>query len=121
MPPANVPEGFQLGVTSVAGATDPTVLGTATCTVAGGAFTCDYRDASAPAVPQGGLLVQASSLLTATETDFPGNTVVSPVTIPATLPATGSTDARPMGVLALLLVPIGAGLVLATRRRSRPA
>jgi hypothetical protein len=183
VPPVNVPDGFQLTVTSVVSAADPTVLGTATCTVTGGAFTCDYRDAAAPAVPQGGLLVNASSLLTVTETAFPGNTVditfpvgvssrfvncpaaggpclftitntppppptttttTTPTTAPSssttspliapptqeptsifppttatpgTLPATGSSDARPMMLLALVLVPMGAGLVLITRRR----
>jgi hypothetical protein len=132
-------------------------------------------------VAQGGLLVDAASILTVTETAFPGNTVditfpvgvssryvncpaaggpclftitntpppppttttttappssttspsIAPptqeptsilppttATIPATLPATGSSDARPMLLLALLLVPVGAGLVLLTRRRA---
>jgi hypothetical protein len=185
VPPANVPPGFQLTVTSVVSAADPTVLGTATCTVAGGALSCDYRDAATPSVPQAGLLVNAASVLTVTETAFPGNTVdvsfpvgvtsrfvncpaaggpclftitntppapppttappttapalpttpptsaqpiiappagaptsVLPVTLPPTLPATGSTDARPLVLLALVLVPLGAGLVLVTRKRA---
>jgi hypothetical protein len=181
VPPVNVPAGFQLTASSAVSPTDPTVLGTATCTAAGGAFTCDYRDAATPAVPQGGLLVNASSHLTVTETAFPGNTAdirfpvgvssryvncpaaggpclftitntpppppttttvlppttappstttapsvappteeptsIRPVTIPATLPATGAPNATPMLLLALVLVPLGAALVLATRRR----
>jgi LPXTG-motif cell wall-anchored protein len=70
-----VPPGFVLTVTSTVSQTDLTVIGTATCGVAGGAFTCNYADASAPGVPQGGLLVNADSLLNVTETGFPGNTV----------------------------------------------
>jgi hypothetical protein len=74
-PPSNVPAGFQLTVTSSTSATDPTVLTTATCTVVSSAFICDYRDAANPGQPQGGLLVNNESLLTVTETGFPGNTV----------------------------------------------
>ncbi len=36
----------------------------------------------------------------------------------STLPATGSSDTQPLLLLALLLVPVGAGLVLPTRRRA---
>jgi hypothetical protein len=79
-PPSNVPPGFQLTVTSSVSQTNATVIGTATCTVANGAFGCNYEDASAPGVPQGGLLVNADSLLTVTETGFPGNT--SDITFP---------------------------------------
>ncbi len=186
VPPVNVPAGFLLTVSSSASATDPAVLGTATCAVSAGAFSCDYRDAADPAVPQGGLLVNASSLLTVTETGFPGNTVdvtfpvgvssrfvncpaaggaclftltntpppppttptteppvtsvppttatpptgtptsvppntlpvVAPETLPATLPATGSSDTKPVLLFGLVLVPLGAVLVLATRRRA---
>ena len=74
-PPVNVPPDFLLTVTSSASDVDPTVIGTATCNVSGGVFTCSYIDAAAPGVPQGGLLVDTNSLLTVTETGFPGNTV----------------------------------------------
>ncbi|HEY1280681.1 MAG TPA: hypothetical protein VGF22_13475 [Acidimicrobiales bacterium] len=74
-PPVNVPPEFLLTVTSSVSQTDATVLSTATCNVSGGVFTCSYVDAAAPGVPQGGLLVTDNSLLTVTETGFPGNTV----------------------------------------------
>jgi hypothetical protein len=74
-PPTNVPAAFLLTVTSLASADDSTVLGTAICNVSGGVFTCDYRDQTDPTVPQPGLVVNASSVLTVTETGFPGNTV----------------------------------------------
>ncbi len=75
VPPVNVPPGFVLTVTSSLSQTNLTVISTATCSVANGAFTCNYADINAPNVPQGGLLVTPDSLLTVTETDFPGNTV----------------------------------------------
>jgi hypothetical protein len=74
-PPVNVPPEFLLTVTSSASDVDPTVIGTATCNVSGGVFTCSYIDTAAPGVPQGGLLVDTNTLLTVTETGFPGNTV----------------------------------------------
>ena len=74
-PPVNVPPGFLLTVTSSTSQTDATVIGTATCNVSGGVFTCSYVDTAAPGVPQGGLLVNADSLLTVTESGFDGNTV----------------------------------------------
>jgi hypothetical protein len=174
-PPVNVPPGFQLVVTSSVSQTDATVLSTATCTVTAGAFSCDYRDAATPAVPQGGLLVNPDSLLTVTETGFPGNSVditipvgmssrfvhcqnlsgpcvltitntppppppttVPPTTTPTTpttppppdstvpttspitvtLPPTGSSGTSPMTIIGLLLIPLGGGLVLLTRRRA---
>jgi LPXTG-motif cell wall-anchored protein len=75
VPPVNVPPEFLLTVTSSVSDTDPTVISTATCNVAGGVFTCDYRDTSDPSVPQGGLLVNNNSLLNVMETGFDGNTV----------------------------------------------
>jgi len=93
-PPVNLPPGFALTVTSSVSDVNAAVLGTAKCSDSGGTFTCTYEDASAPGVPQGGLLVNPDSLLTVTETDFPGNTV--DVTFPVdmaskyiTCPATG--------------------------------
>jgi hypothetical protein len=74
-PPTNVPPDFLLTVTSSASDTDPTVIGTATCDVVSGLFTCDYRDAADPSVAQGGLIVNANSLLNVVETGFPGNTI----------------------------------------------
>ena len=74
-PPTNVPPEFLLTVTSSNSKTDPTVISTATCNVSGGVFTCSYVDTASPGVPQGGLLVNVDSLLTVTETGFPGNTV----------------------------------------------
>ena len=74
-PPSYVPPEFTLTVTSVVSATDSTGLGTAVCTVVSGQFGCDYRDQADPAVPQTGLLVATTSLLTVQETGFPGNTV----------------------------------------------
>jgi LPXTG-motif cell wall-anchored protein len=178
VPPANLPAGFQLTVTSSVSQGDPTVLSTATCALSGGTFSCDYVDAAAPGVPQGGLLVNANSLLTVSETTFPGNTVdvtfpvglssefvtclpnggacqftitntppppppdttttpttvppanttiappptttptTSPLSIPNTLPATGSSDSTPLVLFGLILVPVGAALVAVTRRRA---
>jgi hypothetical protein len=175
VPPSNVPPDFQLVVTSSVSQTNSNTLGTATCGVANGAFTCSYIDANAPGQQQGGLLVTADSLLTVTETGFPGNTVditfpvgmssqyvacqsptgpclftitntpppapttttttvpVIQTTIPnsptspptsfpdipdSTLPATGSSGTRPLLLLALAIVPLGAALILITRRRS---
>jgi hypothetical protein len=74
-PPTNVPPEFLLTVTSSVSDVDPTVISTATCSVVGGAFACDYRDTADPSVPQGGLLVNPDSLLNVMETGFPGNTV----------------------------------------------
>jgi hypothetical protein len=82
-PPSYVPPGFTLTVTSVVSATDPTLLGTATCSVVSGEFRCDYRDQADPAVSQGGLLVAATSVLTVQETGFPGNT--ADITFPVDL------------------------------------
>jgi hypothetical protein len=180
-PPVNVPADFVLTVTSSFSQTDPTVIATATCRVTGGVLNCDFVDTSAPGVPQGGLLVNADSLLTVTETGFPGDTmditypvdmagkyvtcthpptggdgvcslvvtntppppppppttapppddtttippidtsVVPPTqeTIPATLPATGSSDATPFLLFSIVLVPVGVVLVALTRRRAR--
>src|SRR5262245_52766488 len=73
-PPVNVPPEFLLTVTSSASQTDLTPIGTASCTVVNGLFACDYRDAADPTMPQAGLLVTNNSLLTVTETGFPGNT-----------------------------------------------
>ncbi len=170
-PPSNVPPGFLLTVTSSASDTDPTVIGTATCNVQNSAFICNYLD-TGDQTPQGGLLVNANSLLTVTETGFPGNTVdvtfpvgmaskfvncpaaggnctftltntppppptttptTSPTTVPPsttpttepttspvsiTLPPTGSSGSAPMTLLGLALIPVGALLVLLTRRRA---
>jgi hypothetical protein len=125
-------------------------------------------------VPQGGLLVNADSLLIVTETGFPGNVVdvTSPqdiaskyitcpaaggpclftitntppppptepttappptpppptetppslnsttLTIPPTLPPTGSSGLLPFSIVALVLLPLGAVIVMATRRRA---
>jgi len=74
-PPVNVPADFLLTVTSSVSQTDLSVISTATCRVTGGVLNCDFVDTGAPGVPQGGLLVNADSLLTVTETGFPGNTV----------------------------------------------
>jgi LPXTG-motif cell wall-anchored protein len=74
-PPVNVPPGFLLTVTSSVSQTNLAVIGTATCSVTNGAFACGYVDTASPGVPQGGLLVNADSLLTVTETGFPGNTM----------------------------------------------
>ena len=74
-PPSYVPPEFTLTVTSAVSATDSTGLGTAVCTVVSGQFGCDYRDRADPAVPQDGLLVATTSVLTVQETGFPGNTV----------------------------------------------
>jgi hypothetical protein len=177
-PPSNVPAAFSLTVTSVVSATDPTVLGTASCAVTDGKFGCDYRDAAAPTLSQNGLLVATTSMLTVQETGFPGNTVdvsfpvdVSsrfvtcpssggpclftitntppptttvvppttpttvpptatpttepdvaptsiPPTLPATLPATGSSGTSPLLALSVVLVPLGAALIVVTRRRA---
>ena len=139
------------------------------------------RDTATPGVPQGGLLVNTDSLLTVTETGFPGNTVditfpvglssqfvtcprpercpassrsptrrrrrrrrpppttppttpttpttippvdtsvvppTPPQTIPPTLPATGSSDATPLVLFGLVLLPVGVVLVAITRRRA---
>jgi hypothetical protein len=177
-PPVNVPPGFQLTVTSSFSQTNLVVISTATCAVANGVFSCNYVDTTAPGVPQGGLLVNADSLLTVTETGFDGNTVditfpvglsskyitcqaisgacqftitntpppppppppttepiittttipvvdtsifppPPPATIPPTLPATGSSDATPLVLFGLVLVPVGVVLVALTRRRAR--
>jgi hypothetical protein len=168
-PPTNVPPEFLLTVTSSASDVDPTVISTATCNVSGGVFTCSYVDTASPGVPQGGLLVNLDSLLTVTETGFPGNTVditfpvglaskyvncsasggaclvtitntppppppttttsppettttptteptTSPVTL--TLPPTGTSGPAPLTIVALILLPLGAGLVWFTRRRA---
>jgi hypothetical protein len=74
-PPVNVPAEFQLTVTSSVSQTNLAVIATATCAVSGGAFSCNYVDTDTPGVPQGGLLVNADSLLTVSETGFPGNTM----------------------------------------------
>jgi hypothetical protein len=176
-PPSNVPPGFQLVVTSSVSDTDASEFGRATCSVVGGVFACDYRNAAGG--PQGGLLVNNTSLLTVTETGFDGNTVdvtfpvelssqfvacpdpnspcqftitntppppppppppttaptpttippietsvvqpppTPPETLPPTLPATGSTDATPLVLFGLVLMPIGVTLVALTRRRAR--
>ena len=180
VPPANLPAGFQLTVTSSVSQGDPTVLSTATCALSGGTFSCTYVDAAAPGVPQGGLLVNANSLLTVSETTFPGNTVdvtfpvglssqfitclpnggacqftitntpppppppettttppttappsntsilpppittpsTSPLSIPNTLPATGSSESVPLLLFGAILLPVGALLVAITRRRA---
>ena len=184
-PPVNVPPDFLLTITSSVSQTNPALLSTATCQVANGAVTCNYEDAGAPGVPQGGLLVNegngadANSMLTVTETGFPGNsmditfpvsmaskyitcvkdpngnstgpchftitntppppppptvpppTTIPPIdtsilppppapeTLPETLPATGSSDATPLLLFGLVLVPIGVTLVAVTRRRAR--
>ncbi len=176
-PPSNVPPGFVLTVTSSASQTDPTTIGTATCTVTGGVFACDYRDAADPSVPQGGLLVNANSLLIVTETGFPDNVVditapqdiaskyiscpaaggpclftitntppppppptteptttppptpapptdtppslnSTALTMPPTLPPTGASGVLPFSAVALVLLPLGAVIVMATRRRA---
>jgi len=180
-PPVNVPADFVLTVTSSVSQTNLAVIGTATCSLTGGALSCSFVDTNAPGVPQGGLLVNADSLLTVTETPpIPGNTVEpsfpadmagkyvtcthppevgqgvcsfvvtntpppppppppttappdqpttippidtsivppTPETIPATLPATGSSDATPFVLFALVLVPVGVVLVALTRRRA---
>ncbi len=75
VPPSNLPADFQLTVTSSTSQTNLAVIGTATCGMVAGTFTCNYVDTAAPGVPQGGLLVNADSLLTVSETSFPGNTV----------------------------------------------
>jgi hypothetical protein len=81
--PSNLPDGVTLTVTSSASDVDPTVISTAMCTFPGGVFTCDYRDAADPSVPQGGgLLVTNNSLLTVTESAFDGNVVDPPATLP---------------------------------------
>jgi hypothetical protein len=149
--------------------TDATVLGTATCNVSGGVFTCSYVDTALPGVPQGGLLVTNNSLLTVTESGFDGNVVditfpvgmaskyitcqnisgpclltitntppppppttttappdspppteTTPTTSPTdiTLPPTGSSGPAPMTIIALLMLPVGVGLVWFTRRRA---
>ena len=177
-PPANVPDGFTLTVTSTVSQTDLSIIGTATCQVTNGAFMCNYEDTGAPGVPQGGLLVNADSLLNVSETPFPGNSVditfpvgmssqfvtcqglsgpcqltitntppppppppttapppttepttappptpptTTPtgevVTIPNTLPPTGTSGA-PLVLMGLLLLPLGAVLVVVTRRRA---
>ena len=71
VPPSNLPAGFQLTVTSSVSQTNASVLGTATCGMVAGTFTCNYADTAAPGVPQGGLLVNADSLLTVSETSLP--------------------------------------------------
>ena len=180
VPPSNLPDGFQLTVTSSISQANLTVIGTATCGMNAGTFTCNYVDASAPGVPQGGLLVNADSLLTVSETSFPGNTVdvtfpvglssefiscvpnggacqftvtntpppppppptteptptttppadttivpppstvptTSPISIPNTLPPTGSSDSTPLVLFGVVLLPVGAFLVAVTRRRA---
>ena len=56
---------------------------------------------------------------TGTPTSVPNTSPeVIPVTLPATLPATGSSDTKPVLLFGLVLVPLGAVLVLATRRRA---
>ena len=189
-PPVNVPPGFQLVVTSSASQIDPTVISTATCSVANGAFSCNYEDTAQPGVPQGGLLIRKgvnpndNSLLIVTESGFAGDTVditypvsiaskfvtcthpagggfgvcslvitntppppppppdtttttcpycgttttIPPIdtsivpptepTLPATLPATGSSDATPFLLFSIVLVPVGVVLVALTRRRA---
>ena len=77
-----MPPGFQLTVTSSVSQTDLTVISTATCTVANGAFGCTYADTGS-AVPQGGLLVNPDSLLTVTETGFPDS--IPDITFPVGL------------------------------------
>ena len=94
-PPSNVPAEFTLTVTSVVSATDATVLGTASCTVVSGQLVCDYRDQADPSVPQDGLLVATTSLLTVQETGFPGNSmdITFPVAVSSkfvTCPPTGA-------------------------------
>ena len=42
-----------------------------------------------------------------------------PETLPPTLPATGSSDATPLVLFGLVLVPMGVVLVALTRRRAR--
>jgi hypothetical protein len=178
-PPVNVPPSFVLTVTSSVSQTDLTEIARATCTVTNGVFTCSYVDAASPGVPQGGLLVNADSLLTVSETGFDGNsmditfpvgmssefvncqvssgqcfltitntpppppppppptvpppttippidtsilpppTPAPPETLPPTLPATGSSDATPLLLFGLVLVPIGVTLIAVTRRRAR--
>jgi LPXTG-motif cell wall-anchored protein len=179
VPPANLPSDFVLTVTSSVSQTDLSVISTATCALASGTFTCNYVDTAAPGVPQGGLLVNPDSMLTVSETTFPGNTVdvtfpeglsskfvtcqpnggacqftitntpppppppdttvptppttqppadtsivatttptTSPLSIPNTLPATGSSDSTPLVLFGVILLPIGALLVAVTRRRA---
>jgi hypothetical protein len=100
-PPTNVPPEFLLTVTSSNSKTDPTVISTATCNVSGGVFTCSYVDTAAPGVPQGGLLVNVDSLLTVTETGFPGNTVN--ITFPVGL-ASGFVHCAAAGTPCLLSI-----------------
>jgi LPXTG-motif cell wall-anchored protein len=182
VPPANLPADFQLTVTSSSSQSNLALLSTATCGMVAGTFTCNYVDTAAPGVPQGGLLVNADSLLTVSETSFPGNTVdvtfpvglssqyifclpnggacqltvtntppppppppttppttppptttpppgdtsiapttvptTSPLSIPNTLPATGSSGSAPLLLLGAILLPAGAVLVAVTRRRA---
>jgi LPXTG-motif cell wall-anchored protein len=41
-----------------------------------------------------------------------------PGTLPSTLPATGSSGAQPLALMGLLFLPLGAALILVTRRRA---
>ena len=50
-------------------------------------------------------------------TDTPPSVNPTTLTIPPTLPATGSSGLLPLSVAALVLVPLGAVIVMATRRR----
>jgi hypothetical protein len=81
-PPSNLPAGFTMTVTSREPAPANTLLGTATCTYPNKVFTCAYRDATAPTVPQTGLLISSDAVITVTETAFPGNIV--DITFPIT-------------------------------------
>jgi LPXTG-motif cell wall-anchored protein len=100
-PPSYVPAAFTLTVTSTVSATDSTLLGTATCTVASGKFRCDYRDQAEPAVARDGLLVATTSVLTVRETGFPGNTV--DITFPVDL-ASRFVSCPPSGGPCLLTI-----------------
>jgi LPXTG-motif cell wall-anchored protein len=55
------------------------------------------------------------------ETTVPNAPTTPPTSfpdLPSTLPATGSSGAQPLLLMALAIVPLGAALVLITRRRS---
>jgi hypothetical protein len=180
-PPSNLPPGFTLTVTSTEPLpAPPTPLGTATCTYPNKVFTCAYRDAAAPTVPQVGLLISSTAVITVKETAFSGNTVditfpitqasrfinctaagtaaclltitntppkpppttvppttappttsppttpstlptsvTPPPTFPPTLPPTGAPSSAPLLLGGAALVPLGALLILITRRRAR--
>ena len=51
-------------------------------------------------------------------TDTPPSLVSTTLTIPPTLPPTGSSGLLPFSVVALVLLPLGAVIVMATRRRA---